>query len=270
MDLATIESALGVANSAVSLGQSLFGGSKSESDSMKDQYAWNAYSTLMNPLFQVRGLRKAGLNPMLAVSKGLNSAAPVSSAPGSQDNAQTNRMLAVSTAANQAAQAKLYSAQSELVKNQSVTESVRPENVVSETNLRNAQKAVQESQKYLTDAMNRTEDQRSKKTLYEFHMQKLEYELAHENLDKRQKAEISKIVAEGRSAKTKADLDAVYSEIERIIGAGSEAVGAITGGISSAMRGLASGKQADAAGKQADAAVRRAEILSNRFRPRGR
>lgn len=110
--LGSISSALGLANS---LG-SMFGGGKSESDSMKDQYAWNAYSTLMNPTFQVRGLRKAGLNPMLAVGKGIQNGPTVSASPGAETQANTAKALAAASIANQTAQADLYKAQAENIR----------------------------------------------------------------------------------------------------------------------------------------------------------
>lgn len=102
MELATIGSALSLANSAKSLLGGLFGGSKDEGDSMKSQYAWNAYSTYMMPTHQVAGLRKAGLNPMLAVGKGIQAAPSVTASPGA-DDAQSTARQSASTAATLAA-----------------------------------------------------------------------------------------------------------------------------------------------------------------------
>jgi len=99
-DPASIAGYVSLANSA----KSLFGGSKDEGDSMKSQFAWNAYSTLMNPLFQVRGLRKAGLNPMLAVGKGIQSGPTVTASPGADDQQRTNRTAAATAAGLAAAQ----------------------------------------------------------------------------------------------------------------------------------------------------------------------
>lgn len=92
--LGTIGTALSLANSA----KSLFGGGKDEGDSMKSQYAWNAYSTYMMPTHQVAGLRKAGLNPMLAVGKGIQSAPSVTAAPGQDSQQATNRAQAATAA----------------------------------------------------------------------------------------------------------------------------------------------------------------------------
>lgn len=128
--LGTAGSILNLANSA----KSLFGGSKDEGDSMKSQYAWNAYSALMLPQQQVAGLRKAGLNPMLAVGKGIQSPPPITSSPGADDQQRTNRAntainsaLAMATTANQNAQADLYRAQAENTKAQTATEQERPD-----------------------------------------------------------------------------------------------------------------------------------------------
>jgi len=103
---------------------------------MKDQFAWNAYSALHMPSFQVQGLRKAGLNPMLAVGKGISSPPPITSSPGSQDQASSAKMNSASQSAVAAAQVyNLHTASAknladaELARAQEETERNKPENL---------------------------------------------------------------------------------------------------------------------------------------------
>lgn len=216
---------------AASAVSNLFGGSKSEGDSMKSQYAWNAYSTLMNPHWQVEGLKKAGLNPMLAVSKGLNSAAPITASPGAQDNSQSQRMMAISTAANQAAQAKMYSAQAALLEKQGLTEEKRPANIEQDTRTKEATMRAQGTLADLQGEMYHTQTWQTKIKLTEHYLTKLEYELKEVNLPALRKAEMEKAVADAKTAKNEAELNVQLRKLERIIAMGSEATGAVTGGI---------------------------------------
>lgn len=90
--------------SAINALSGVFGGSKDEGDSMKSQYAWNAYSALNLPLQQVKGYRKAGLNPMLMAGKGIQAPPSATASPGADDQQRTNRQQAATAAAIAAAQ----------------------------------------------------------------------------------------------------------------------------------------------------------------------
>jgi len=65
-------------------------------------------------------------------------------------------------------------------------------------------------------------------------MDKLEYELAEVNLPALRKAELSRAIAQARSATTTADNDEALQKIERLVGIGSEGIGAVSGLVSSA------------------------------------
>lgn len=235
--LGSLSSAAGLANS---LG-GLFGGSKDEGDSMKSQYAWNALSTLNNPMFQVRGLRKAGLNPMLAVGKGIQSGPTVSASPGADDAQRTSRAqlglnsaLALATTANQNAQADLYKAQA--TKTIAETDNVPKTGELLDQDVlfRRAQTATEawgpENRKWATELLSA----QFNKVLAEKDAIRGWQRLLTEAQTVNYAATTKLINEEMRSARTKADLDAIYSELERIVGIGAEGAGAVAGLINSA------------------------------------
>ena len=140
--LAEIAAGLTALNSAKSL---FGGGGSSEGDSMKRQYAWNAYSARTMPSAQVEGLRAAGLNPMLAIGQGGSqpNIPQITSSPGKDAEIATARQLAAAQTLNQAAQAKLYEAQADKVKGETPSNDVYQEGVSSASAL-NRQKAQSE------------------------------------------------------------------------------------------------------------------------------
>lgn len=133
-DLATIQGGLNAASSAASLLGGLFGGKgKSQSDMMEEQVAWNYHQAEFLPAYQVKGMRRAGLNPMLMATKG------VPQGPMPSQSAQDDRTVGIQKAsamaviANQAAQARLYEAQAKNVEAQTETEKHRPPLVQAQT-----------------------------------------------------------------------------------------------------------------------------------------
>jgi len=88
------------------------GGGASANDLAESQLFYSLLGMKHAPYAQTVGLRRAGLNPMLAVTKGFG-ASPSVGMPSPVDDRQvaTARGLAAASVANQAAQADLYSAQ---------------------------------------------------------------------------------------------------------------------------------------------------------------
>lgn len=127
--LGDISTGLGIISSA----KGLFGGgdSKSERESMSDQYHFNSLAELESPRRQVAGLRAAGLNPMLAITKGLHSAPTVTASPGAETQASTAKSLAAASAANQLSQAALNQAQAEKVRAETPGNDLYQENIAS-------------------------------------------------------------------------------------------------------------------------------------------
>lgn len=231
--LETIGQVLGLASSA----KSLFGGSGgSESSSLKKQYAWNAYSARHLPSAQVEGLRAAGLNPMLALGMGgsMPNTPPATISPGKDADIATARTLAAATTANQAAQAKLYDKQADKVEAETQTEKLRPNQITAQTALTQAQEATEkwgpENKKWATELLSaqfgKTVAEKDAISLW----QRKLVEAQTVNMD----ATTKLINEQIKSAKTKADLDAAYMELERIIAMGAEGAGAVSGLVSSA------------------------------------
>lgn len=96
----------------------LFGGGEgaSANDLARSQMHFNLMGMQHAPYATVVGLRRAGLNPMLAIGKA--TPAPSIGMPNPVDDRQvaTARSLAAASVANQAAQADLYSAQAAKVR----------------------------------------------------------------------------------------------------------------------------------------------------------
>lgn len=107
----------------------LFGGGGD--DGTKKQFAYNMASQYYSPLHQVRGMRRAGLNPMLAATRGINAPQGVTNPNQVSDDriVGIQRASALSMIANQSAQAKLYNAQAEKVEAETNSERERPENI---------------------------------------------------------------------------------------------------------------------------------------------
>jgi len=130
---------------ALSSAKSLFGGGDEGGMSNKEyhkQLAWSARAAREMPASQVAGLRAAGLNPMLAVGKGIQAPAPFTVEPGLEQKMSTARQvagtqaaLAASSIAAQNAQAKLYDAQAENVKADTLIKAKQPENIEAQTGL---------------------------------------------------------------------------------------------------------------------------------------
>jgi len=116
MDLAALA---GMASSAgqiaggISSVAGLFGGGggASANDLAGSQLYHNLLGLEKAPFHTVKGLRRAGLNPMLAIGKATPQASVGMPSPVDDRQVATARGLAAASIANQAAQAELYSAQ---------------------------------------------------------------------------------------------------------------------------------------------------------------
>lgn len=230
---------LGLASSAKSL---FDGGGGSEGSSMKKQYAWNMYSAqqaaLNLPRYQVKGLRNAGLNPMLALGMGGNmpssSSHPITSSPGKDADIATAKALAAATTANQAAQAKLYNTQAENVQADTADKLLKPAETTERTALLKAQAATEawgpENRKWATELLSAQYGKTvaEKDAIYQWQRK------ITEALTGKYAKETELLIQEVRSAKTKADVDEALLKIERLVGIGAEGLGAVSGAVSSA------------------------------------
>lgn len=235
--LAEIAAGLQIANSA----KNLFSSGSSEGDSMKKQVAWQQYSALNMPLHQVEGLRRAGLNPMLAVGKGIEAPPNITSSPGKDAEIATARqlasqqgMVAAATVQNLESASAKNLADAALAKAQTITEGQRPENVSGDTNLKFAQQQAAGQLALLHQTNEAKESFNVKIAKTESQLRNLELSLAKLNLPGLRKAEADRAIALARSAKTTAEVDEALLMLERSIGAGGEALGAVAGAVSSA------------------------------------
>jgi len=115
--LAGMASSAGQIAGGIGAVASLFGGDgASANDLAASQLHYSLLGMKHAPYAQVTGLRRAGLNPMLAVSKGFSSPSVGMASPVDDRQVATARGLAAASIANQSAQAELYSAQAAKVK----------------------------------------------------------------------------------------------------------------------------------------------------------
>jgi len=112
------------------------GDGASANDLAESQLYYNLLGMKHAPYATVTGLRRAGLNPMLAIGKATPQASIGMPSPVDDRQVSTARGLAAATIANQAAQADLYSAQAANVRAQTVTEAARPANIEMDTLLK--------------------------------------------------------------------------------------------------------------------------------------
>lgn len=140
-----------LASSAGSIGnlfsgvKNLFGGDDDDGPNQEEllqmqlgkQYEWTAHSARSLPAEQVKGLRAAGLNPMLAVGKGISAPDYAHASLSSDDRAigvqrQQNAINAASAMGQlslQNAQIRLTEAQTAKTMAEAETEKMRPANV---------------------------------------------------------------------------------------------------------------------------------------------
>ncbi|AXH75165.1 MAG: hypothetical protein [Microviridae sp.] len=252
--LETAGTILSLANSAKSL---FGGGGSSEGASLKKQLAWNLREAREYPTAQVEGLRAAGLNPMLAVGKGIDAPPPLTSSPGKDQDISTAKQLAAAQSMALASQAELNRAQTDNVKADTLDKLEKPALTKADVKLKGAQGQAQETLAAWQRQMEVTEGWNTKVKITENYSKKLMYELDKVNLGNRQKAEIKKLMGEAQSAKTKGELDAKYAEIERIIGMGGEAVGAVTGAVANTAKAIFGNKPKTIIQKAPNITIRR-------------
>lgn len=127
---------------------SMFGGGDgaSANDLAESQLYYGLLGMKHAPYAQVTGLRRAGLNPMLAVSKGFG-ASPSVGMPSPVDDRQvaTARMAAGAQLAAVNSQTALNSAQADYIRAQTDTEKLRPGNVEMDTFLKQSTGNMQEA-----------------------------------------------------------------------------------------------------------------------------
>lgn len=216
------------------LGGLLGGGKKGPSAAEQMQMQMQAQLDLAHklPWYQMTGLRDAGLNPMLAATKGPATGQNPSLGTVDDRAIDIQSASAKSQIMNQLAQSKLFTAQAEKTEAETASERERPANVAADTAAKTAMtpKIEQEtrtsyaqmqqhgSTSRLQDQLSRTEEWKTKLAITNQFFRQLEYDLARSNLGPRQQAELRKISAEARSAETEADLNESLRALERAAG----------------------------------------------------
>lgn len=219
----------------------LGGGSKGPSAAKQMQMQINSqYELAKNlPAYQVAGLRAAGLNPMLAATKGLPGGQMPTSGVVDDRAIDLQSATAKSQIMNQLAQSKLFTAQAEKTEAETESERERPANISADTSTKvamtpkieqdtrtsYAQMQQHGSTSRLQDQLARTEEWKTKTAIVNQFFRELEYDLAKSNLGPRQVAELRKISAEARSAETEADLNESLRELERAAGIAGKITG---------------------------------------------
>lgn len=241
------ESVLSGLGSGISSAVSGLFGKKSKGPSVGKQMQMQARMqeemALNLPYFQQEGLRRAGLNPILAATHGPAQGQQGTTAPTDDRMVGIQEASARAAIANQAAQAKLYNAQAEKTKAETATEMQRPENVSSDTAVKKGVLGVQQAEiaraweqaglagatASLQRQLTSTEDWKTKKAATDFYFRELEYRLAQSNLGPRQTAELRKISAQARLAETEAEVNESLRELEKQLGMAGKAAQILRG-----------------------------------------
>lgn len=221
----------------------LFGGGGSKGPSAQEQMGMQVQAQLdlahKLPWYQMTGLRDAGLNPILAATKGPATGQNPSMGTVDDRAIDIQSATAKSQIMNQLAQAKLFNAQADKTEAETKTEAERPGNVAADTENKKAltpriqqdtrtsyaQMQQHGSTTRLQEQLARTEEWKTKKSITDFFFRELELDLAKSNLGPRQTAELRKISAEARSAETEADLNESLRELERAAGIAGKVTG---------------------------------------------
>ena len=250
MDLASLAgmaSSAGQIASGVSAVAGLFGGGgdgASANDLAESQLYYSLLGMKHAPYAQTVGLRRAGLNPVLAATKGFGSSPSIGMAsPVDDRQVATARMAANAQIAAVNSQTALNSAQADYVRAQTATEQNRPALVAAQTA---TEKWGPENRKWATELLSA----QFNKTLAEKDAILGWQRLMTEAQTKLSENQFQLLVHQIASAKTKAELDAKLSELERIVAMGSDAVGALTGGIGNVVRSITSAKSAKQLGRE--------------------
>lgn len=237
--LETAATVMQLANSAKSLfGMGNDDGGMSSKDFEK-QIKYQGIQALEYPTHQVQGLRNAGLNPMLAVGKGISAPPTLNSEPGLETKLATAKQVASSQSAvaaatiqNLAASSAKMQAEAKLTEAQTRTEENRPGNIIAQTGAYGAQTAHQSAQAALADTQRELAGQQFKTEGYKTEIARLDEAFSKENYGNRvnlAKVELDKARAELSSARTKADVDKALLRYERIAAMAKDASGAVSG-----------------------------------------
>ena len=255
---------MGAAAGALASGFGGGGDGASANDLAQSQLYYSLLGMKHAPYAQTVGLRRAGLNPMLAVTKGFSNPSIGMPSPVDDRQVATARMAANAQIAAVNSQTALNSAQADYVRAQTATEQNRPALVAAQTA---TEKWGPENRKWATELLSA----QFNKTLAEKDAILGWQRLMTEAQTKLSENQFQLLVHQIASAKTKAELDAKLSELERIVAMGSEAVGALTGGIGNVVRSISSAKSAKQLGRETfeETATEHGDGWSQSYKRRG-